>query len=244
MAVTRNNKKYTKKVIVTDERSTPEARAERLRLVRNMANLTRTQMCDDGTININTLKGWEIGRYGGLPKDGAEKVCRRVANEGIIVSPAWLLYEIGEGVRYIPNFNYVRRNPEALANETAALPENEQDLIIQEIVTFRQHYRDTIDYLMVDDGMAPHYRAGDFVAGVKHYGKDIAKLLEQDCIVQTTEGETLLRRLRAGVMADHYHLLCINLNTTMTQPIVNEIKLTSAAPVMRHYRPIERENSK
>ena len=48
-------RKYTKKVIVRDEKSTPEARAKRVKKVRNLANLTRKQMCEGNSININTL---------------------------------------------------------------------------------------------------------------------------------------------------------------------------------------------
>jgi hypothetical protein len=57
----RNHKKYVKKVIVTTERSSGDARAERLKRLRNLANLSREQMCESGELNINTLKGWEIG---------------------------------------------------------------------------------------------------------------------------------------------------------------------------------------
>src|ERR1700733_6271968 len=89
-------RKYTKKVIVTDAKSSEEARAERVKRVRNLANLSRKEMCNDGTLNINTYKGWELGRYGGLPLDGADKIVARVAKEGVICTAKWLLYGTGE----------------------------------------------------------------------------------------------------------------------------------------------------
>jgi len=95
-------RKYKKKVIVTDELSTPDARAERLRRIRNMANLTREQMCNLAKLNVNTYKGWEIARYGGLPIDGAEKVLNGIGCEGVICSLNWLLYGKGQGPYAIP----------------------------------------------------------------------------------------------------------------------------------------------
>lgn len=86
---------YLKKVQVTDELSTAEARAERLRRLRNLANLSRKDMCNTD-LNFNTLKAWELARFGGLPKDGADKVIRRIAKEGVICTADWLLY--GKGI--------------------------------------------------------------------------------------------------------------------------------------------------
>ncbi len=87
--------KYKKKVTVLDERSTPEARAARLKRLRNLANLSRKEMCESSDLNINTLKGWELGRYGGLSLDGAYKLVRRVAAEGVFCTVEWLLHEDG-----------------------------------------------------------------------------------------------------------------------------------------------------
>lgn len=52
------DKKYIKKVIVSDELASAEARAERLRKIRNLANLNRKEICDSDEINFNTYKGW------------------------------------------------------------------------------------------------------------------------------------------------------------------------------------------
>ena len=42
---------YTKKLMIENEYSTPEARAERLKRVRNLSNLTRKELCDLSNIN-------------------------------------------------------------------------------------------------------------------------------------------------------------------------------------------------
>ena len=75
----KKTKAYTKKLLIENEFSTPEARADRLKRVRNLANLSRKEICESGDININTYKGWELARFGGLPVDGAEKIINRVA---------------------------------------------------------------------------------------------------------------------------------------------------------------------
>ena len=227
-------RKYIKKVIVTDQQTTPEARAERLRRVRNLANLSRQAMCDTGEININTYKGWEIARYGGLPVDGAERVVNRVQKEGVFCSIDWLLYEIGSGPYVMPNYQQAQTDSKKTAKMLVI--DKEEEIILQEMMLFRSQYRDCLDIQIDDDGMAPNYVEGDFVAGVKHYGGNIQNLVGQNCIVQTLEGDLLVRRIHAHQKTNHYTLQCINHNTAVKQPTLYDVELSSAAPILRHYR--------
>lgn len=79
--------------------STACQRGQRLKRLRNLANLSRKAMCENADLNINTLKGWEIGRHGGLTHQGAKKILKRVANEGVQCSEQWLLHDTGPGPR-------------------------------------------------------------------------------------------------------------------------------------------------
>ncbi len=58
-------------------------RGNRVKRCRNIANLTREAVCDTGALNILTLKGWELGKHGGLSEAGAQKVLARVEKEGV-----------------------------------------------------------------------------------------------------------------------------------------------------------------
>ena len=69
---TSNNTATLIKPSSTQDLCSPKSRGERLRRVRNLANLSRKNFPLHG-INLNTLKGWEIGRHGGLTEKGAKK---------------------------------------------------------------------------------------------------------------------------------------------------------------------------
>lgn len=222
-------KQYIKKVTVLDERSSPKARAVRLRRLRNIANLTRAAMCAEGDINVNTYKGWELGRYGGLPRDGADKVLQRIAQEGITCHPDWLLHEIGDGPDIRP------RTDSSL--EPLIQPEGTEDeQIIEELLLFRKHYPSCVDLKIPDDGMEPGYAPGDTVAGVKQTGEEIDALIGQDCIVQLPTGHVMLRNLRRSPKEGAYTLVCSNPHTTVETPIITDTPLDCAGPVLWHRR--------
>lgn len=218
--------------VIEDPRASPEARGGRLKRVRNLANLSRREMCDAMGLNINTLKGWELGRHGGLTVKGTEKVIQRIAQEGVHCTLDWLLYEIGAGPTVITDFIKTKAfwNPEHLPANFSSF--EEEKLIAEELQIFRQHYRHTIDFIVQDDGMLPLYRNGNYVAGVQRFSEDIDTVLEENCIVQTEEGIILLRHLRPGSKKGHYNLICINTHTTLAKPVLYDVTLVSAAPVL------------
>lgn len=216
--------KYAKKVIVTDDLSTPEARAARLRRLRNMANLSRQAMCQADDLNTNTYKGWEIARYGGLPVDGAERVVKRVSQENVICSTDWLLY--GKGPE-----PYILPSPAQAAN----LPDEKQ-CILQEVMLFQSLHAEAVYCEICDDAMIAQYAIGDYVAGIRHYGSDIISLASQPCIVQTNYGETMVRCLRKDQEDNRFMLYCIHPNTTVPYPTLYNIELAFAAPIIRHYK--------
>jgi len=221
-------KKYLKKVIVTNEKTTREARAERLRRVRNMANLSREEMCQKGNLNINTYKGWEIARYGGLPVDGAERVMHRVAQEGIVCTVDWLLYEIGIGPYVIPRYNQQASTAEQLNKE--------EKLIMSEIALFQEQFPQAINEQIQDDGLSPFYDLGDFVAGINYYNEEIQSLVGKCCIIQTCDGRKLVRYLKNDVTLNKYMLVCTNPQTQVVNPVIYATEIVSAAPIIRHYR--------
>lgn len=77
--------------------SSAQAKGERVKRLRNMANLSRDEFCADGETNIATLISWEVGRYGGLSAKGANRVIARVAKAGVVCPVEWLLNGTGVG---------------------------------------------------------------------------------------------------------------------------------------------------
>ena len=224
----------TKKLKVINETSTPEARAERLKRIRNLANLDRKAMCSDDTINFNTLKGWENAKYGGLPVDGAEKVVRRVAKEGIICTTDWLLYGLGPP----PALHYdINTNPNtALSAKIVKNAAQEEKFIKAELSLFKKHYKDIAFMKINDDGMEPFYKINERVAGINYYNADILNFVGKDCIIQLEDGRILLRNIKENVGNGFYQIICLNLNAKVRELVIYNAKIKSAAPVMRHFK--------
>jgi transcriptional regulator with XRE-family HTH domain len=229
-------RKHIKKVTVIDDKSTPEARAERVKRLRNLANLSRKQMCEGSDININTLKGWEIARYGGLPRDGAEKIVIRVAREGVIATTDWLLYEIGTGPHLITNLHHAQQTAHSAPPD---LQQDDEALITEELLLFRKHFKSTVSLLIADYAMEPIYKPREWVAGVKFYQEQMPRLIGQDCIVQLKNGRILLRNLQQGSKDGCYNLVSNNPQTTSQEAIIENVQPNYAAPVMRHYRKLK-----
>lgn len=222
-----------KNIVTSDNFFSPSACAERLKRVRNLANLTRKELCEKSGININTLKGWEIGRYGGLTKRGAEKIVKHLAKAGVQCTPEWLLFKIGSDPKLTPNFEELRDASEQTANQASREESNEEQKIIRELLFFREHYKNSVDYLIMDNAMMPVYQKGEYVAGIKRT-KYFDALIGYDCIVQTADGTILLRALHPGRKAGFYNLISHNLQTTTIEPVIYDAILVSAAPVIWH----------
>ena len=222
------NKTYTKKLAIENEHSTPEARAERLRRIRNLANLSRKDICGSDEININTYKGWELGRFGGLPVDGAEKVVKIIAQSGVICSTEWLLY----GKKPAPTLI-----SEATACESDAdTEETGSSLIQKEFAIYQDATKNAVLIEVTDDGVSPDYQIGDFLAGEKKFNDSIELTLNQVCIVETTDGEKLIRYVKKSREKGLYTLICTNYRTTMCEVVKQNKQLLCSATISRHYK--------
>lgn len=219
-----------KKLIIDEAKSTPEAQAARIRRARNIANLTRQQVCENSDININTLKGWEIGRYGGLSKVGAKKLVARFAQEGVICSAEWLLYEIGESPKLLDNFYKLKQVTMSADSEISSIQDSEY--MTEELLLFRKHHPAAMDFQVDDDGMMPFYHPGDVVAGIMRQGKTIQRLIGTSVIAQFPDGKMLLRQLQAGSQPHLYTLHCLNPMSSVKEPIIYNIELFAAAAVI------------
>lgn len=215
--------------LTDDPDSSPQARAERLKRVRNLANLSRKQICDSG-ININTYTGYEVARYGGLTKWGAEQVIERVAKEGVSVSYNWLMFNIGAGPTVSADYKKILSSQ--TSDSKVITPDEDEKAIIKELIFFRSLHKHAVEYIVADDAMFPYYLTGEYLAGIKRYGEEINSLIDHDCIVETSDGNTLLRRLHKGSQQNLYTLSCLNPQTTISPPITPDIQLVSASPVL------------
>ncbi|HVV69699.1 MAG TPA: hypothetical protein VHE99_11835 [Gammaproteobacteria bacterium] len=223
-------------VLDTDPQSSPAARGSRLIVLRHMARLTRKQFAEKHGISANTIQSWESGKYGGLTSRGVQRLLPILHKEGIYCTAEWLLHGVG--------------NPPQLTNsqflglcETPAIYEvseceeegsNTDANITRELLTFRSVNPNTIDLIVSDDGMEPWFKKGDYVAGIRRTGANIRYLGGLDCIVQTSNNEVLLRRLKHNRKSGFYDLLCVNPDTEVAITTLYAQSLVCAAPVVWH----------
>jgi len=215
--------------LIQDDPTSSKAKADRLRRVRNLANLSREAFCEGSDINLTTLISWEVGRFGGISSKGARRVISRIAKEGVFCTPEWLLFELGDG----PEVK-INSKKSTIQLEPQQLPE--QDAIIEELNVFKKFNKHAVDFVIADDAMFPHYRIGDCVAGTMRYGKKIKSLISWDCIVQTSDGRTFMRNLQPGPNENTFNLLSTNLQTKAKDAILYDISLILAAPILWHRR--------
>ena len=195
----------------------PKLRGQRLKWMRNIANLSQQAFCERHDFNLSTLKGWETGRHGGLTEKAAEKIIIALTHENISCSLSWLLYNTGDKPK--------------LVDKSTIVPSQHEQYILDELNLFREHTGDILSYLMQDDSMLPHYKVGALVAGPRYQQSDMLKLIKHDCIVETSAG-LLCRYLNQ--MDDQYRatLTCLNHQASVEKTVLQQVKIISVAPII------------
>ncbi len=209
------------------------ARAKRVLSLRTMTTLSRRAFSERYGIAPGTLQHWE-NAVPGISIQGARRLIKALESGNIHCSLEWLMHGLGAAPR-LPT----PRQSGPLSQQGMLSDEEEAQAVAEELALFQEHYEDVIELVVADDGMLPCYQVGELVAGVRYYEEEINQLIEEDCIVFTKSGDLLLRQLRKSTIQAHYNLVCINPKTTVEKPILYEVELVSAAPVLwlrRHYR--------
>lgn len=202
------------------------ARGERLKKIRNLANLSRRQMCTDSDINIDTLIGWEVARHGGLSAVGARKITERVAKEGVFCTSDWLLH----GTAPLPKVILNTAEENHLNEGSISIEERK---ILAELSYFKSHYPKILTLTIQDGSMLPFFEVGDHIAGVTRYKHSFDQILNKPCIVELKDHTYLPRILKQGSKEGFYALLCTNYDTCSSAPIHN-VEVLSAALITWH----------
>lgn len=199
-------------------------RAKRIRYLRdNVLKLSRAAFCQKHNISPYTLQNWEDLRYGGLTDKSVKMLVTAFQAEGIDCDSDWLLY--GEG-----------KDP-VLRSWLSPLQQSDTALITEELKVFHQLHRHAVDTIIGDDGLGPCFMPGYRVAGKKLFNQNINKALELPSIVQTQDGLILTRLIKASAIPEHYTLACSNSQTSVSEPILKNVKLLYAAPIIWSRRP-------
>lgn len=152
---------------------------------------------------------------------GAKKLNGVFIRLGLLCTEDWLL--TGKGQTPI------------LLQDISALPNemNEDICILREIEAFKAINPSPVVVIISDSGMEPLYSIGDFVGGNKKTDLQIESLIGENCIIETFQGDTLVRKLLRGSKGQLYNLVCINIATDL-QPIIPDMKIRFAARIVLH----------
>jgi transcriptional regulator with XRE-family HTH domain len=215
---------------ILDQKSTPEARGKRLKSLRMMAGLSRKALEDKYDVSASTMQSWEDAKAGGLTEKGAKRAIEVFRQEGIRCAVDWLLYGIGLPPQLSDKlFQQHVQLQESLEDRVEV---SEERAIVNELLAFRQHNPDAVEFIVPDDGMNPMFHKGDYVAGKRRYNDAINNVIGLDCIIETKENEVLLRRLKMGTQSGVYTLICLNPGTSVAEFALHDREILSAAPVI------------
>lgn len=200
-------------------------RGKRVRLVRNMTDLTIDDFADKIGVSNRTVKYWENGESGGLSEKGAEKIVEASDILNIQCSIIWLLY--GAGFHPIltgKSYNNALPLENNITNDF-------NDSIKKEAHYFISNNLNAITMQITDDGMEPYLIAGDIVGGKRKQNRDIKSALHRDCIIETKNQQLFCRRLLPGAKPKLFNLCCINQKASAPF-IITDIEIISAAPII------------
>lgn len=192
----------------------------RIKQARNMLGLSRKDLEDQFQLSVNTLQAWESNKYT-LTDKGAKKLNEIFIKLGLLCTEEWLLTGYGHSPTLLEG---VSELPSEL---------NEDICILREVETFKAINPNPIVVIISDDGMEPLYCPGDFVGGNVKSNEYIDRLIGENCIIETMQGDVIARKLLKGSKNKLYNLACINI-TTQQQPLIPDIKIKSAARIVFH----------
>jgi hypothetical protein len=207
-----------------EEPNSRKSRAERVRYLREgVLELSRAKMAKrfEGLAE-GTLQTWEYGHHGGLTEKGAKLLVQAADSMGVKCTIEWLLYGIGE--------KPFSGNPKF--KESDQPRKSESEVVIEELHLLRETYPHIVDAIVNDDGMAPCFLPGDYVAGERCFGEKILTALGKACIVQTQTGVSMVRLVKSGNSQQGYTLSCVNPSTTVREFQLEQVALFSAAPIL------------
>jgi transcriptional regulator with XRE-family HTH domain len=202
---------------------------KRIKTARLLAGLSRKDMEDNYSICASTLQAWEIGKNP-LNEKGARRLIDVFNKINLFCSVEWLLYGIGNPPKPFTAMQFNKS-----ISDSHPLMNWDDELSIQkEIDIFYKVNNNAVVLLDHDDGMSPIYAIGDYVAGKKRYENQINTVVGKHCIVQLQDQSTFVRYLKNSTKDGLFNLFCTNANTAVQVPVMGDVSLVFAAPIIWH----------
>lgn len=213
-----------------------QLRADRLKLARKLTGLTLDEIPAKFGISKHTFYAWESGRNP-IREKSVPKIINAFRQVGIYCSHDWLM----QGIGLSPRFMYeVSAASDLLHKNRDETPEEweqfyDEMAIFSEIKVFQKVNKNTDVKFISDDAMAPWFGPGEYVGGICYFGDDILeKAINANCIIETQTGECYIRHLSKGKKEGLYNLTCLNPHANVSDLILYNVGLLSAAPIIWH----------
>ena len=206
--------------MVTNARDVAQLRARRLLSLRGMSGLSRDLIHKRYGIAKATLQNWESARAGGLTRKGAQRILKAYHAEGVICTMDWLIDGVGTGPQLSANSP---QSPDR--TQHGHLPR-----LADDIAHLRALYEQLADMPIDDLSMHPSYPRYAHVAGVSYFCDQVQLTVGRDCIVHAVGYPPLFRRVVPANTVGLYHLVPLNLSGEY--PIITDVEILSAAPVL------------
>lgn len=201
---------------------------DRLKHIRSLLRVTRAYLQSKYSIPEVTLKSWENGTTK-LTQSGAERCVEVYRSEGMVLSVDWILHGVGIDPKTSVSVSHYFALP-----TTKDLPiEDDEFAMIRDADLFKENHPRAAIIIVSNDDMRPFYKPGDYVGGNMRYGDDLHGAINKDCIIYLKNGERFFRRLIKNG-AGNYNLTCLNPNENTTEPVLYNVDIESAAPIIWH----------
>lgn len=209
-------------------------KGKRLQQAREMVRFDRKEAAQIAGVSSHTYKGWEVGKYGGLPEKRAKKLLSAFEAEGLLCSLEWLMNGLGDEPKKVRGYKAKEDIQDYAASEKASA----EKCIKDELALFCKHVENPLYLTLDDDAMLPQFLSGDVVAGAIVPKRVYKTLVGKPCVVQLTTGEILLRKLQFSTEKNTYDLICSNSNTQKPFCLSN-VEIANLAVVLWHRRELK-----
>lgn len=206
-------------------------RGQRVKVLRSHTHLSRRAFGVKHKIPSGTLQYWEDGNFGGLSMEGARKLARAFAREGIWVDPLWLME--GKGREPILSSTQPEESKHSLIEDLLVREANNSfDTIVQELKFFLRLHALAVHEVVPDENMMPRFTIGEYVAGIQKFSDEINSLIDKDCIIKLKNNKSYIRRLTSCQNKREFLLVPSNPKNKEDLIIVNKNDILSAAAII------------
>lgn len=200
---------------------------KRIKMARQMANLTRKQFTDKYNINYHTLESWEKG-VNSVSEENLTLLEGFFRAEGINVSKNWILY--GNTQEIVDDM--IKGKKDTQVEDIYSLS---GDLsYFKEIKFFLENVENSAITMVLDNSLFPFYCKGDYVGGIDTGGNDTKKYIGNFCIIHITNGDIVTRKV-ISVKENATTICSINPKAILSTPDYYTVYYNKIIPITRHW---------